>query len=73
MDGIRKSKDKYSGLYFSSLDIDDHYPNGESPKEFYNRVCSAFFKLLENNQGKKILLVTYGGVITIILALINGY
>lgn len=23
---------KYPGLYFSSLDIDNHYPNGESPK-----------------------------------------
>lgn len=42
-------------------------------KEFYNRVCSAFLKLLKNNRGKKILLVTHGGVITIILAMINGY
>lgn len=64
---------KYPGLYFSSLDIDDHYPNGESPKEFYNRVSNAFLKLLKNNRGKKILLITHGGVITIILALINGY
>ncbi len=64
---------QYPGLYFSSLGIDDHYPNGESPREFYIRIRDAFLKLLEENQGKKILLVTHGGVITIILAMINGY
>lgn len=64
---------QYPGLYYSSLGIDDHYPNGESPREFYVRVRNAFLKLLEENQSKKILLVTHGGVITIILAMINGY
>jgi len=66
-------KEKYSNLYFSSLDMNEHYPNGESPNEFYYRIKSAFFNLIQNNQNKKILLVTHGGVITIILSIVNGF
>lgn len=63
----------YSGLYFSALKMNERYPNGESPNEFFIRIQQAFLDLLENNRNKKILLVTHGGVITIILSLINGY
>ncbi len=65
--------EKYPGFFYSSLQMNDHYPNGESPCEFYQRVKNAFLKLLGANKGKKILLVTHGGVITIILSLIHGY
>lgn len=64
---------KYPGLYFSSLRMDEKYPNGDSPNSFYERVSKAFVELLENNRSKKILLVTHGGVITVILCLLNGY
>ena len=64
---------KYPGLYFSSLKMNEKYPNGESPNAFYNRVSIAFKNLLENNKGKKILLVTHGGVITVLLCLLKGY
>lgn len=64
---------KHAGLYFSSLKMDEKYPNGESPNAFYNRVSIAFKNLLENNRGKKILLVTHGGVITVLLCLLKGY
>ena len=64
---------KYPGLYFSSLKMDEKYPNGESPNDFYNRVAKAFINLFEINRGKKILLVTHGGVITVLLCLLNGY
>lgn len=64
---------KYPGLYFSSLKMDEKYPNGESPNAFYNRVSMAFKNLLENNRGKKILLVTHDGVITVLLCLLKGY
>lgn len=64
---------KYPGLYFSSLKMGEKYPNGESPNDFYNRVSKAFINLFENNRGKKILLVTHGGVITVLLCLLNGY
>ena len=70
---LEEFNNKYPGLYFSSLDMDEKYPNGESPNDFYNRVSKAFIDLLENNIGKKILLVTHGGVITVLLCLIKGY
>ncbi len=64
---------KYPGLFFSSLDMNEHYPNGESPIEFYNRIKNSFLNLIKNNKNKKILLVTHGGVITIILSILYGY
>lgn len=69
---ISEFKDKYPGLYYSSLRMNECYPNGESPDMFYKRVSEAFIRLLENNRNKKILLVTHGGVITVILCLVNG-
>ncbi|MBQ7276431.1 MAG: histidine phosphatase family protein [Bacilli bacterium] len=64
---------KYSGLYYSSLKMDESYPNGESPNMFYERISNSFVELLKSNKNKKILLVTHGGVITVILCLLNGY
>ena len=64
---------KYPGLYWSSLRMDERYPDGESPNEFYNRVKETFVKILENYKGKKVLIVTHGGVITVIKCLINGW
>ena len=70
---LEEFNNKYTGLYFSSLKMDEKYPNGESPNDFYNRVYNSFISLLKNNIGKKILLVTHGGVITVILCILNGY
>lgn len=64
---------KYPGLYFSSLKMNESYPQGESPISFYKRVEEEFYKLIETHKNKKILLVTHGGVITIILCLVQGY
>jgi len=64
---------KYPGLYYSLLKMDEKYPNGESPNMFYERVKTAFEQLLCTYHNKKILLVTHGGVITVILSLVNGY
>ena len=69
---ISEFKEDYPGLYFSSLRMDECYPNGESPYMFHKRVSKAFAQLLENNRNRKILLVTHGGVITIILCLVHG-
>lgn len=30
--------EKYPGLFFSSLKMDETYPNGESPLDFYMRI-----------------------------------
>lgn len=59
---------KFPNLYWRKLEWDEHYPNGESPKEFYERIKSAWNKLIKtekNNKGN-IILVTHGGVINII-------
>lgn len=66
--------DKYPGLFFSSLEMDEPYPNGESPEDFYIRIKSWFeefcvkYRDFENN----VLIVTHGGVINIIYHLVKG-
>lgn len=62
----------YPNLYYRALEFDEHYPNGESPKEFYTRVKSAWLSLVETEFDGNILLVTHGGVINIIKSIIDG-
>lgn len=69
---LSECRERYPGLYFSSLKMDECYPNGESPDLFYKRISKAFVELLEHNRNKKILLVTHGGVIAVILCLVHG-
>ncbi|MCR4562674.1 MAG: histidine phosphatase family protein [Bacilli bacterium] len=64
---------QYPGRYFSTLGMDESYPGGETPRQFFLRVEAAFLSLLQANRGKKILLVTHGGVITVILCLLRGF
>ncbi len=63
----------YSHFIFSNLKMDEKYPNGESPSEFFFRVKDAFEKLVTQYQGKNILLVTHGGVITVLFCLKNRW
>ena len=37
------AKEQYPGLYWNTLNWQQKYPEGESPKEFYERVKSAWF------------------------------
>lgn len=53
--------------------MDQAYPNGESPTDFYIRIKDAFIELLYKYKGKKILIITHGGVITVLQCLINGW
>jgi len=61
----------YPNLYWRKFEWEQHYPNGESPKEFYERVKAAWEKLINSNH-KSIILVTHGGVINVIMHLVNG-
>ena len=64
---------KFPHLYFRSLAMDEHYPNGESPIEFYQRI-KTWFQLFwqENNDSTETqIVVTHGGVINIIYHLVN--
>ena len=66
--------EKYPGLFFSSLKMDEAYPNGESPLDFYLRIKMWFSELSSNCRNIKgnILIVTHGGVINIIYHLVKG-
>ena len=62
---------QYPGLYWKSLAWEQRYPGGESPRAFYERIKSAWEKLIAGNQDS-LILVTHGGVINVILHLLNG-
>ena len=61
----------YPSLYWRNLAWDQPYPNGESPREFYERVKAGWEKLLGEKR-KDMILVTHGGVIGVIQCLVNG-
>ena len=66
--------EQYPGLFFSSLRMDEAYPNGESPNDFYLRIKKWFLEFSSNCQNTEdnILIVTHGGVINIIYHLVKG-
>ncbi len=74
--GISKERFQadYPGLYYSSLDWEQRYPNGESPRQFYERVREAWelFRIAVGPLDGDVLLVTHGGVIDVILSIENG-
>lgn len=65
---------KYPNLYWRKLDWNEQYPNGESPKEFYDRIFNAWRNFTRSvaDYDKNILVVTHGGVINIIRCIIEG-
>ena len=64
----------YPGLYWNTLDWEQRYPGGESPREFYERISTAWdaFQKIVLEQNENVLLVTHGGVINVILSIVNG-
>lgn len=65
---------KYPSLFFSSLEMDEPYPNGESPNDFYHRIKAWFADFIseyENFNGN-VLVVTHGGVINIMYHIVRG-
>ena len=74
--GITKEKAKaeFPGLYWSALEWDQAYPNGESPARFFNRIKLAWdsFRRQTDTLPGNTLLVTHGGVIDAILCIENG-
>jgi len=68
------AKEKYPGLFWNTLDWDEAYPQGESPRAFYERVKTAWETFSEKivKDNKNVVLVTHGGVINVIYTLIKG-
>lgn len=65
--------EKYPGLYWNTLDWERRYPGGESPKDFYERISRAWevFQKMVLERNENVLLVTHGGVINVILSIVN--
>lgn len=64
---------KYPGLFFNTLRMDEKYPNGESPDDFYKRVKRWFDDVIckYKHSNENILIVTHGGVINIICHIVK--
>lgn len=65
---------KYPRLFFRSLEINESYPSGESPNDFYVRIKTWFedFIIKYRNIHGNILVVTHGGVINIVYHIIRN-
>ncbi len=63
---------KYPGLYFNNLKYDEKYPNGESPKEYYERVNDLFFELNQHHENKDLIIIAHAGTYGILKSMING-
>jgi broad specificity phosphatase PhoE len=69
------AKQRYPGLYFAALDMDEAYPNGESPRQNFERIRTVFTQLCQQIEARilpaQVAVVTHGGVINIIYYLLN--
>lgn len=67
---------RYPGVFFRTLRMDEQYTGGESPIEFYNRIKKSYNELcnriINGEIGPNVMLVTHGGVINIIYHIVNG-
>lgn len=66
--------ERYPGLFWNQLEWDQCYPHGESPHQFYDRIQKAWESFCQMILAKNedVILVTHGGVIHVILSLIEG-
>ena len=62
----------FPGLFWNQLGWEQCYPNGESPKIFYERISKAWKNFSQQVllQSENVALVTHAGVIHVILSLI---
>lgn len=65
---------RYPGLFWNRMEWEQCYPEGESPKQFYERVMGAWEKFCTRvmTENKNVLLVTHAGAIHVILSIVNG-
>ncbi|UQZ87559.1 Putative phosphoserine phosphatase 2 [Paenibacillus konkukensis] len=66
---------RFPGVYFNTLRMDEPFPEGESPQQFYTRIRGAFEHLLSRLEQAEleanVLVVTHGGVINVIYYLLS--
>ena len=66
------ASEKYPGLFFNTLRMDECYPNGESPINFFNRIKDTFYELLKKQTNDKVAIVSHSGVINIIYHIVKN-
>ena len=61
----------YPGLFWNQLGWEQNYPDGESPKAFFDRISNAWkvFSQRIISQNEDVILVTHAGVIHVILTI----
>lgn len=68
--------ERYPKLYFAGLRMDERYPGGESPIEFFTRIRNAIEELCakkeQEAEEKHTMVVTHGGVINAIYHVLKG-
>ena len=62
---------RYPGLFWNQLKWEERYPGGESPKEFFERISGAWDNF-SKDQTEAVVLVTHGGVINVISAILQN-
>ena len=67
-----EAAEKYPGIYWNNLEWTEPWPGGESPREFYHRIQSAWYEFKSQAGHDNVLLVSHGGVMNIILCLEQG-
>lgn len=65
---------RYPGLFWNQLGWEQCYPGGESPKQFYDRIYKAWTDFSNEilSSGENVALVTHGGVVHVIRAILEG-
>ncbi|MEK3981939.1 histidine phosphatase family protein [Paenibacillus sp. FSL K6-3166] len=70
------ANERYPGLYFSALRMDERFPGGESPQEFFTRISSSLsnlcIELESTDPNENVIVVTHGGVINVIYHILKG-
>ncbi len=64
----------YPDLFWNQLDWEQCYPDGESPKDFYERICKSWSAFADEmiSRNEDVVLVTHAGVIHVILSVLEN-
>ena len=63
---------RFPGIYWSTLNWTESWPEGESPEQFFLRIRSAWYQFKSQVRSDNVLLISHGGVMNVILCLENG-
>lgn len=63
---------RYPDLRFPTLGWDEHYPEGDSPHSFFERIKEAWAAFRQMPHTGNVLLVTHGGVMNAVYCIEHG-